>query len=1101
MFLKYAAGSRVLLLALIVVSGTLSAQDNNPLITNSGEIIANAIKLQSEDKYAESVEELRKIPENDTNYIHAMSELANSYYGLEQYDSVISISRRYLKEPNSHEHTFYISLGNALDASEKPEEAVTVLNEGLKKFPNSHLLYYNLGITNRKLKKYPEALENFKKAVSIYPYHAGSHLMIGFSYLEADQIVPAMMALSTFLLISPDSKNSADVVVILEKVAQIEYKDEEGIHFTLPASSNEDDFSEQETIIRSKIALSSKYKSQSKLNYDLVKQLQVLFEKLEYAPSDKGFCNQNYVPLYSELFKKDYFEPFSYYILASIDQSNIQSWLKKNEKKVEEMVVFAVDKMREMSEQNPVVVNNQSYTVRHWFEGGGLTAAGNLNSAEDNRNGQWFFFHENDMLWKEGKYDNSGKEQGEWKIYYDTGELMEIQPMKDGGANGVVKSFYRNGIPSLEVTYSGDNVDGPVKTYHFTGKVFRDFEMKEGIKNGKFVVYDQNGGKDEEGTYKNDQLDGNYKNYFRNGKLRTDCNYSEGKLNGSYVSYYSNGKKYHEGKYANDEPTGTMKYYYRSGKLSEERSYATDGKPTASWKEYNEDGVLVEETTFNGSGERVWDKNYDATDGKLWSQLNYKTDKVSEVIYFDKKGGVIANNPRTRGMSPLTGYYPDGQLFFKGQYKNDYRVGKWTTYYPNGQIKEIENYNDEGAYDGEYKSYFQNGSLHSEFTFKEGKEDGYYKSYFQNGKMAEEGWYIGGEKNGYWLSYNPLGTLTDREYYILGKMSGNQRYYDELGKLYKIELKEEGHLVKYMDFDTSGNLINTSAIKGGTGTLVSMYPNGKKRFELSLTNGWLQGPGKFYHMNGKVETEGNYVNDLREGEWKWYDLAGNLEKNTPYYEGDPEGKTSNYEKGKVSYSSFTLNGEADSTTSWFFPNGKAEQVTQYKNDKRHGTMKIYNEEGQLYVALNYKEDQLVSYSHPGPDGKLVPAKEVAKETGIVTTTFANGKKAFESEYKSGWREGKQVRYFSSGSVREERMYKNNLQDGTAKEYNAAGKVIKEESYVYGDRHGACKFYSDDGKLIRIENYYLDLPHGEWKYYDKAGKVIKTERYYLGELLT
>lgn len=1091
---------------LVILSGLLLAittncpvfgQVNNPLINNSGELIEKSLKFQADEKYTEAITELSVIPENDTNYYYAMTELANSYYGNKQYDSSRAIAARALKEPTGYESLFYGILANSLDALERSDEAITVYKEAIQKFPADHLLQYNLGITYRAQKKYQEALSCFQKAAEINPYYSSCHLMIGLTYLEADQMVPAIMGFTTFLLMNPTSPKAGSVIDILQAVAQIEYK-HDSITFVLKTPAGEDDFSDIESILRSKIALSSQYKSKSKLQFDLVKQIQVMCEKLDDSPGAKGFCNKNYVPFYHDLFKNDYIETLGYYILASTKQESVQSWLKKNDRKVQEFVDFTRLRMRELSVSNPITINGTTYNTMHWIKDGRLTALGNTNKQGTLNTGKWVFFYDNGMIEKEGAFDNSGKETGDWKFYFKTGELSEIHALKDGERDGVLKTFYRNGKPQSESNYSNGQITASVKIYHATGQVRNQYIVKDGMRNGPFTVFNQDGGKTEEGTYKAGKYDGGYKSYYADGGTYVTCNYVNGNLTGDYKSNYRSGKKYFEGKYVNGQPTGSARTFWENGAVKEERTFNTDGKQNGTSREYDKEGTVRREMVFNNGNEES-EKSYDY-DGKLWMRINSKGDKVSEVIFYDKKGGVIVNNPRTRGLSPLKGYYPGGQLFYNGQFKNDHRAGSWTTFFEDGTKKEIENYNDDGEYDGIYKSFYPNGQLEEESSYKKDKHEGYYKAYYANGKMRTEGWFQNDNKGGTWLYYNPLGILTSKEYYIDGDVTGKQHYYEENGKIYKSQVWEYDMLSKVFDYDTTGKVINTYSLDAGNGSFSSVYFNGKKRFDLQQKNGWTDGPAKFYHVNGTLSTEGKFKYDDRQGEWKWYDNASNLAKQMSYVNGKGEGKVTTYIKGKLYSVEYEIHDGSDSVYTWYFPSGKVEQTSTFRDDKRVGPTTLYNEEGQVYIVLNYENDNLISYTYYGADGKLLPPIVIKNETGAVTSTYADKKRCYEGVYKNGWRDGKFIRYFPSGAVREERFYKNNLPEGVIKKYNAAGKLISEEPYFNGDRHGTCKYYGDDGKILREENYYLGQPHGKWKYYDKAGKVTKKEQYYLGEQL-
>src|SRR5207249_1646771 len=112
---------------------------------------------------------------------------------------------------------------------------------------------------------------------------------------------------------------------------------------------------------------------------------------------------------------------FSYYFLSSTNQPEIQSWNKKNEKKLKQFVQFALSEWHTISAQYPVIVNGKAYNLPHWIEGGRVASIGKTNADESENVGYWYFFHDNEYLAKEGGFDNAGKEDGEWKFYYDDG--------------------------------------------------------------------------------------------------------------------------------------------------------------------------------------------------------------------------------------------------------------------------------------------------------------------------------------------------------------------------------------------------------------------------------------------------------------------------------------------------------------------------------------------------------------------------------------------------------------------------------------------------------------------------------------------------------
>src|SRR4051812_7512128 len=61
---------------------------------NSGDIIASAIKFHDQSKYKDAIKLLQQVPRNDTNYLHALYELAYS----QKADSNLNESKKLCQE-------------------------------------------------------------------------------------------------------------------------------------------------------------------------------------------------------------------------------------------------------------------------------------------------------------------------------------------------------------------------------------------------------------------------------------------------------------------------------------------------------------------------------------------------------------------------------------------------------------------------------------------------------------------------------------------------------------------------------------------------------------------------------------------------------------------------------------------------------------------------------------------------------------------------------------------------------------------------------------------------------------------------------------------
>jgi len=85
------------------------------------------------------------------------------------------------------------------------------------------------------------------------------------------------------------------------------------------------------------------------------------------------------------------------------------------------------------------------------------------------------------------------------------------------------------------------------------------------------------------------------------------------------------------------------------------------------------------------------------------------------------------------------------------------------TYFDNGNLKSEETYKN-GVLDGESKYYYENGSVKAiHYNWK--KWTVYQKNYYDNGKLKSEGGYRDFSKKGEWLYYNEDGSLKDKKIY------------------------------------------------------------------------------------------------------------------------------------------------------------------------------------------------------------------------------------------------------------------------------------------------------------------------------------------------
>ncbi|WP_248724713.1 tetratricopeptide repeat protein [Seonamhaeicola sp. ML3] len=261
---------------------------------------------------------------------------------------------------------------------------------------------------------------------------------------------------------------------------------------------------------------------------------------------------------------------------------------------------------------------------------------------------------------------------------------------------------------------------------------------------------------------------------------------------------------------------------------------------------------------------------------------------------------------------------------------------------------------------------------------------------------------------------------------------------------------------------------------------------------------------QFFTENGQLFSEGSHDgNGERIGKWTWYFKNGKINE------------IANYEGGK-------LNGAFLN----FYDNVKPKIITTYKDGALHGEYKYHNDDGALIQKkffkngkldglyksyfkvgeellewhIPYANDSVVSvateYYANGDVYAEIPFKN-GKRHGVEKKYHFNKKLSSEISYANGELNGPYKTYFNNGNIEEEGFSKDNFYDSPWKIYHKDGTLKIEQTYVKGSLNDIYKEYDTDGKLYSEFEYRK----GEviaYKYYNKNGEIIKEARKKGGE---
>jgi antitoxin component YwqK of YwqJK toxin-antitoxin module len=262
------------------------------------------------------------------------------------------------------------------------------------------------------------------------------------------------------------------------------------------------------------------------------------------------------------------------------------------------------------------------------------------------------------------------------------------------------------------------------------------------------------------------------------------------------------------------------------------------------------------------------------------------------------------------------------------------------------------------------------------------------------------------------------------------------------------------------------------------------YPNGQVSSEGLMKNGKPDGFWKTYYVTGVLKSKGNRRNTLLDSTWVFYTETADTSEIINYREGKKSGWYYAYEttvetnRGNVHYlktKELFVDDKRENQGITYYPSGKPKLVMPYRNGKRQGLAKEYDENGTIITMMEFRNDYMVSREF------VNRTNEKGEKTGI-------------------WRT-----FYDNGAMHEEQIYKDGILDGNAKIYTETGRVLSDVAYRNGavieeDHAGTVEameiitYQKDEITPVRKGVYLGDVPVGMHIFYDNKGAPEKAINY-------
>lgn len=196
-----------------------------------------AIELMDNGKIDESIKLLEEAQNLDPDRFDYPYELAYAHYLKEDYKGVIKILEKNIEHKNVSERLFQL-LGNSYDVLGKTDKAFEAYDAGLKKFPNSGMIYLEKGNVYWGKKEYSQALPFYEKGIEVDPSFPSNYYRATLIYCGSTEEVWGMIYGEIFVNLERNSQRTSEISKLLFDTYKSEIKFTSDTSFSVSFSKN-----------------------------------------------------------------------------------------------------------------------------------------------------------------------------------------------------------------------------------------------------------------------------------------------------------------------------------------------------------------------------------------------------------------------------------------------------------------------------------------------------------------------------------------------------------------------------------------------------------------------------------------------------------------------------------------------------------------------------------------------------------------------------------------------------------------------------------------------------------------------------------------------
>jgi outer membrane protein assembly factor BamD (BamD/ComL family) len=302
-------------------------------------ILKEGIQLHDKGDYDGAIKKYDSILSINPDNVSAIYEVGFSYFAKQDYKKALEINEKGIEYSSDQLPQFYMQIASCSDHLGNWEKAIDIYMKVIKEFPQEHLVRFNLALTYSQHQKPDLAISNLKDELYLTPSHPTSHLLLGALFKQNAYRIPAIFALSRFLILEPQSGRSANALAGLQELINggVVAKDEKNINIFIDPNAKKDEGDFDSLQMALSLVSAGRFLEKNANKTPVEKEVeqfrsffQIMLEMVDKDQSKLKFTGKYYVPYFLAMHKQGYVETFVYLVHAAGKDKEVHDWLDKN---------------------------------------------------------------------------------------------------------------------------------------------------------------------------------------------------------------------------------------------------------------------------------------------------------------------------------------------------------------------------------------------------------------------------------------------------------------------------------------------------------------------------------------------------------------------------------------------------------------------------------------------------------------------------------------------------------------------------------------------------------------------------------------------------